>query len=126
MKLKLDLVTIFTEDVENMRKFYTNIMKLEEANKLENYVEYKFDTIRFAVCNISEMKNFSDEYLSFKKGNNFELAFQCETRGELDKALDKIITNGGRLVSKPRIMAWGHYTALFTDPDGNIHELFVS
>lgn len=126
MKLKLDLITIFTEDVKQMRYFYTNTMNLEEANKLDNYVEYKFDSIRFAICNINEMKKLSEEYLQFRQGNNFELAFECKTKQELDSSLEIIATNGGRLISKPQVMPWGHYTALFADPDGNIHELFVS
>lgn len=122
----LDLITIFTENFEQMRNFYSNIIDLVEVNGLDDYVEYKSGGTRFAICTIETMVQFTDEYKQYRKGNNFELAFKCESRDSLDRDLKFILDNGGELITMPQVMPWGHYTALFSDPDGNIHELFTS
>ncbi|MDA3812094.1 MAG: hypothetical protein PF518_17380 [Spirochaetaceae bacterium] len=37
----------------------------------------------------------------------------------------KIVSKGAKAVHSPADMPWNKRTALFADPDGNIHELFA-
>lgn len=126
MKVELDLITIFTDEIEAMRNFYKQVIGLEIKNELDGYVEFEMEQVRFAICTRTTMEQFSSEYSKMRKGNNFELAFKCDTKGELDKLYEYIISNGGTAIYPPETMPWAHYTGLFTDPDGNIHELFVA
>ncbi|WP_298743861.1 hypothetical protein [uncultured Microbacterium sp.] len=44
---------------------------------------------------------------------------------EIDVHLAKITAHGGALVAASVLTDWGHYTAFFADPEGNIHSLFA-
>ena len=48
-----------------------------------------------------------------------------EDLDDVDRSYQYIISNGGNAVQEPRNMPWDQRTALFSDPDGNIHEIFV-
>lgn len=125
MKVELDLISIFTDDVNVMRNFYNDIIGLEIKNELDGYVEFEMASVRFSICSRETMEQLSSEYTKIRKGNNFELAFKCDTKAELDKLYEYVTSNGGTAIYPPETMPWGHYTGLFADPDGNIHELFV-
>lgn len=58
-------------------------------------------------------------------GQAFELAFPCENPNDVDESFEKLISMGAREVHKPEDMPWNQRTALFADPDGNIHEIFA-
>ena len=59
-------------------------------------------------------------------GQASELAFPCATPDQVDKAYQTLTKNGALPVAAPEDMPWGQRTALFADPDGNIHEVFAS
>jgi uncharacterized glyoxalase superfamily protein PhnB len=70
------------------------------------------------------MYSYSDEYRKKVVGQAFELAFPCENPDEVDEAFEKLVTMGATPVHQPQDMPWNQRTALFADPDGNIHEIF--
>lgn len=125
MKVELDLITIFTDDIDSMKAFYSDVLGLSSTNELDDYIEYGLEKIRFAICSRATMTQFSSAYSTMRRGNNFELAFKCASKEELIELHKRIINSAGSEIMAPTTMPWGHYTSLFADPDGNIHELFV-
>jgi catechol 2,3-dioxygenase-like lactoylglutathione lyase family enzyme len=125
MKAKIDLITIWTDDIEAMKKFYTEVLGFSIINDLGSYLEFKNDGVRFALCKRSVMLEFSPEYAGKSSGQGFELAFPCDTAEEVDSSYTRLITAGASPVHPPKDMPWGMRTALFADPDGNIHEIFT-
>lgn len=126
MESQIALVTIWTDAIESMKDFYSRVLGFEIINDLGDYVEFKNDGVRFAICLRKVMYDFSDQFKVTSEGQRFELAFPCETIEELDTSYTKIISNGATPIHSPEDMPWGQRTALFADPDGNIHELFVN
>ncbi|WGS64899.1 VOC family protein [Marinitoga aeolica] len=121
---KINLITIWTDNIESMKDFYSKTMKFEIKLDLGNYVEFNNDGVRFALCSREVMHEFSDEYLIKPKGQQFELAFECDNLDDLNKEFSRIISMGGKSIRPPEKMPWNQITAFFADPDGNIHELF--
>lgn len=124
MQSKISLVTIWTDNMEPMKKFYNDVMGFDIINDMENYVEFKNEGVRFALCERKVMAGFSDEYNDKVNGQRFELAFPCESIGDVDKSYAILLDKGAIGVKSPQNMPWNQRTALFKDPDGNIHELF--
>lgn len=54
-----------------------------------------------------------------------ELAFLCENSSDVDKPFKKLISMGATSIQEPQDMSCNQRTALFTDTDGNIHEIFA-
>jgi lactoylglutathione lyase len=127
MKGRLDLITILTNDVPKMVAFYRDVLGFQPKDDLGDYVEFKNDNIRFAICAYSEMYKITQHvtYTQPRSGQALELALLLDTPQEVDRAYAEIVARGATPVTPPANMPWGHRAAFFADPDGNIHELFA-
>ncbi len=125
MEARIDLITIWTDDMEPMKEFYNRVLGFKLENDLGRYVEFKNEGTRFAICTREVMYEYSNEYKKQSTAQSFELAFRCQDVNDLNSSYEHIISNGGNPVQKPTDMPWNQRTALFSDPDGNIHEIFT-
>jgi uncharacterized glyoxalase superfamily protein PhnB len=123
---RIALITVWTDAVEPMKSFYRDVLGFPVKNDLGDYVELESPGVRFAICRRAIMVEHSEEYSRPSSGQAFELAFPCETPVQVDEAYETITGNGATPVAAPSDMPWGQRTALFADPDGNIHEVFAS
>ena len=124
MKAEINLITIWTNDIEKMRNFYNKVLGFNIKNDLGNYVEFENNGVRFAICTREVMHGYSNEYEKQAFGQSFELAFPCEDPRDVDKSFIQLIEMGATSIKAPQNMPWNQRTALFADPDGNIHEIF--
>ena len=125
MKAEINLITIWTNDIDRMKEFYNKVLGFKIINDLGNYVEFENSGVRFAICRREVMYNYSKEYEKKALGQAFELAFPCESTSDVDKSFKDLIERGATSIKEPQDMPWNQRTALFADPDGNIHEIFV-
>lgn len=88
-------------------------------------MEFESDGVRFSICQREVMHEFSSEYQKEGAGQVFELAFPCESPDDVDETYDQLIAMGATPIHPPENMPWNQRTALFEDPDGNIHEIFA-
>ena len=126
MKPRIDLITIWADDVLPVVAFYRDVMGFKVQLDLEKYVEFESQGVRFAICARSVMVATTDHpsYKEAAKGQAFELAFPLDSLEEVDRVYADIMAKGATPIQSPAKMAWGQYTAFFADPEGNIHELF--
>lgn len=125
MRTEISLLTIWTDNIESMKTFYNEILGFKIKNDLGEYVEFQNAGVRLAICNRSVMYNYSNLFKEKHSGQGFELAFPCDSVEELDSTYKKLLRNGVKGIHKPKDMPWNQRTALFSDPDGNIHEIFT-
>lgn len=125
MKPVINLITIWTDDISKMKTFYNEVLGFKIKNDLGNYVEFENNGVKFAICLRNVMYDYSSEYTKKTVGQGFELAFPCESPDDVDKTFNRLIDMGATPIHKPQNMPWDQRTALFADPDGNIHEIFA-
>lgn len=125
MKSKISLITIWTNEIAPMKEFYKEVLGFEVELDLGEYVEFQSEGVRFALCLREVMAGFSEEYDKEAAGQQFELAFPCDSPQELDESFEILIAKGAKPIHGPQNMPWNQRTALFADPDGNIHEIFA-
>lgn len=125
MKAQINLITIWTDNIDKMKNFYNQVLGFRIENDLGNYVEFENGGVRFAICMRDVMYVYSSEYRKEPLGQGFELAFPCENPNDVDESFKKLISKGAISVHGPKDMPWNQRTALFADPDGNIHEIFA-
>ncbi|AJD30757.1 MULTISPECIES: VOC family protein [Clostridium] len=124
MKPEINLITIWTDEIDRMRNFYNQVLGFRMKNDLGNYVEFENNGVRFAICLRNVMQGYSNEYSKKSVGQSFELAFPCQNPNDVDKSFKQLISMGAIPIHEPQDMPWNQRTALFADPDGNIHEIF--
>ena len=122
---EINLITIWTDKIEAMKVFYNEILGFKVKNDLGEYVEFQNKGVRFAICKRSVMHDYSDIFKEKNAGQGFELAFPCDSVKELDKTYETLLSKGVKGIHEPKNMPWNQRTALFSDPDGNIHEIFT-
>lgn len=126
MKPMISLITIWTNNIEEMKAFYSTILGFEVINDLGNYVAFKNEGVRFAICMREVMYDYSDAFKVPCRGQNFELAFPCDSPEDVDTSYQALLNKGVKGIKAPHDMPWQQRTALFSDPDGNIHEIFAN
>jgi lactoylglutathione lyase len=126
MKPQIALITILTDDVPRLKTFYQTVLGFTIQQDLDQYVEFESPGVRFAICARSVLYAVSKHpsYQQAHSGQAFELAFPLETTEAVDETYKEIVLRGATPVQTPADMPWGQHTAMFADPDGNIHELF--
>ena len=124
---QIALVTILTDDVPRLSAFYRDVLGFALKQDSGGYVEFHNDGVRFAICARSILHQASGHasYTEAHRGQCFELAFPCREAAEVDRMYAEIVAQGAMPVHAPVDMPWGQRTAMFADPDGNIHELFA-
>ncbi|MGL6105230.1 VOC family protein [Romboutsia sp.] len=126
MKAQINLITIWTDNIDRMKEFYNEVLGFKIINDLGNYVEFENVGVRFAICMRDVMYAYTKEYKQKTLGQAFEMAFPCESIEDVDTTYENLIKKGALPIYGPKNMPWNQRTALFADPDGNIHEIFVS
>lgn len=127
MKPQIRLISIMTDDIKGMLRFYTEVMGFTCDEENNEYIELNHDGVRFALCS-KELAYRLSKNESFKEkssGQSFELAFWLSTKAEVDSTYNEIVAKGATPIMEPHDMPWGQRTAMFSDPDGNIHEIYA-
>jgi uncharacterized glyoxalase superfamily protein PhnB len=83
--------------------------------------------VRFSICDRSVMVETvgAAAFAEKASGQVVELAFPVGSPEEVDTAYDALVAAGAEPVHPPQDMPWHQRTALFADPDGNVHEIFA-
>jgi cytidylate kinase len=123
---EIALITILTDHLPEMKRFYQELLGFQVKNDAGSYVEFEHAGVRFALCTRQTMYTATHHpsFLQPHIGQAFELAFPCPTPADVDRAYQAMLANGAAPVAHPADMPWKQRTAFFADPDGNIHELF--
>ncbi len=125
MKVQISLITIWTNDIGPMKKFYNEVLGFKIIEDLGGYIEFANEGVRFAICLRSVMYTYTNKYQEKVSGQSFELAFPCESIEDLEKTYVSLLEKGAVGICEPKDMPWNQRMALFADPDGNIHEIFT-
>lgn len=127
MKLTIDMIGLHTKQLDRMRDFYVGILGTQIVFATDAYVEFAHDGVRFSISSVDVMHEHTgvDAYLEKKSGHAFELAFRVDTASDVDRVHDELSDQGVTIVQTPADMPWGQRTCFFSDPDGNIHEIFA-
>ena len=125
MLAEIKLVTIWTDNIAEMKTFYSDILGFKIINNLGDYIEFQNEGVRFAVCSRKVMYSYSEAFKEKAAGQSFELAFPCSSVEDLNDTYSELLNKGVQGIHEPENMPWNQRTALFADPDGNIHEIFT-
>ena len=119
------MITIHTDSFEEMRDFYSNKLELDIINQDGEFIEFRSEGIRLSLTSRKSLNDFipSKSLQNKRQGSSLGIGFKYKTNKEVDAAYNKLKSKGVEFVASPKLQSWGEYTAFFSDPDGNIHEL---
>ena len=125
---RLEGITVLADDVHALADFFDGVLGFAATVREEAYVELQSTGVRFAIFSRPLMGGNTHDHPSFaerRRGQAFELNFECARVEDVPPVLDELVARGAVLIAEPVETAWGHFTAFFADPEGNIHSLFA-
>ena len=126
MKMKIDMIGLFVEDLKTMVEFYRDAVGLEIDWDGEGpYAEFSHEGVRFAMYEREKLPELLGQPPSYPSGLNgtFELAFNIGKKENVDAFFMKITAAGAREVYPPRDEPWKMRSAMVADPEGNLIEI---
>ena len=124
--MRLDGFGLFVENMENMIKFYRDVLGFEIKEELDTSNVYlKKDGTLFLLYGRKDFEKMTNREYEYVKGLNghFELALYVDTFDEVDETYNRIIKQGANPILEPTTEPWGQRTCYIADPEGNLIEI---
>ena len=119
---QLDYTVIFARDMAAMRHFYQRIMQFPIQRTLgEQWIEFRVGSNTLALTQKGVI--FKDEPTP-QGALSLQLAFRVPP-AMVDRCIEHLQTQGVKIELPPTDQSWGHRTAFFRDPDGNVLEIYA-
>ncbi len=109
-------IIIGTSNIQKAKKFYIAVFGITIEKEDANYVSAKgVDGTHIELEEDSENRfpKWAERNIGTYKNSEFQVS-------DINSFLQKVVENGGAIVSKPVLRPWGNMVAEFSDPDGNI------
>ncbi|MBP5444625.1 MAG: VOC family protein [Acholeplasmatales bacterium] len=124
--MRLDGFGLFVENMENMIKFYRDVLGFEIKEDLDTSNVYlKKDGTLFLLYGRKDFEKMTNRKYEYVKGLNghFELALYVDSFDEVDDTYNRIIKQGAKPILEPTTEPWGQRTCYIADPEGNLIEI---
>ncbi|MBR3739806.1 MAG: VOC family protein [Clostridia bacterium] len=105
--MKIGEVCLLTNDVRRLAGFYKKLLETENGSDDEAHQFILTEETALTVYNDGTLKN----------NQNICLAFTVE---DMEKACEKVLALGARIIESPTKRPWGAMNMSFYDPDNNV------
>jgi predicted enzyme related to lactoylglutathione lyase len=121
----LNWVNVFTENLEDLPRFYAELFSLVEVEEMRNDVFRGFATgasgLGFLAPDVYGLLKL--DALAETLGAKFMLNFEAGSRAEVHALIEQATAVGATLVKPPYETAYGWYQTVLTDPEGNVFRI---
>ena len=107
-------VTIWTGDLERLRRFYRDTMRLPLHSDHGDFVAFRWGDMRFNLGSHDDVQGQSREpYRVMINLGVDDIKDECR----------RLAAEGVEFIRTPEQESWGGWVATFKDPDGNVLQL---
>ena len=122
---RVSLITLGVNDLARARRFYESGLGWKVSGASNDDVVFiqlagGVGLGLFSRKSLAEDAHLSDAGTGF---SGITLAQNLDSKEAVDRAMDRAIAAGGKLLKKPQDVFWGGYSGYFADPEGHIWEL---
>jgi catechol 2,3-dioxygenase-like lactoylglutathione lyase family enzyme len=121
---KINDFCLFVENFELCVDFYMNTLGFDLKRQQEGYVEFEFHGTSITLWDINGVYTaIPREHLN--NGHRFMVAILVPELSDVDDLYHELTARGVNFISLPVTYPWEARAAYFTDPEGNIWEIFA-
>ena len=107
--MKIDDVSLLTNDVRRLAAFYKQLLETENGSDDEIH--------QFILTEETALTIYNDGTVKNNQNQNICLAFTVD---DIEKEYRKVLALGARIIEAPAKRPWGTVNMNFYDPDNNI------
>jgi uncharacterized glyoxalase superfamily protein PhnB len=115
--MKLALVTIVTVNLDQMRTFYQQVLRIEPQIYRGNYVEFTLEAGILALWRQSECEAFGITPVRGAANDSVLIEFEVE---DIEREYARLKGLPMQWVQELTTQPWGHRAFYVRDPDGNV------
>ncbi len=121
---RLTLLTICVSDLARSTAFYEALGFRRRASKADGVAFFDAGGVVLSLWSAAEMAKDAGIAVEPKKGfRDVSLAWNVASKEEVDRAAQRVVSAGARILRQPETVFWGGYTFYFADPDDHIWEV---
>lgn len=125
MRIRIDAVGLFVNNMETMVSFYRDVMGMETEWNGEPNAEFFTEGTRLIMYGKEDFEKMTSQKYNYPQGFNgtMELAFDYPQFEDVDKEFERLVNAGAKPVLNPTDEPWGQRTCYVADPEGNLIEI---
>ena len=122
---KLTDVGLFVSDLERAIAFYGETLGFELKRRDIGFAEFRTEGVGLALWEVSDVTAALELAKTPRQGLSAMVAVRVETAEAVDALHDTLAATGVSIVQAPTTHSWNARTTYFSDPDGNLWEIYA-
>ena len=122
---KLTDIGLFVSDMERAVAFYGETLGFALKRRDIGFAEFRTEGVGLALWEVSDVTAALALAEAPRQGITAMVAVRVETADAVDTLHDELAAKGVTIVQAPTTHAWNARTAYFSDPDGNLWEIYA-
>jgi len=118
---KLSSVCLITENVRNLRDFYSQILEITPEDD-DDFVAFSVPGINFSIFSVTSLDKMVPGLMNNYGAGNCFLEFEVE---DVDQEFECLKELKVEVIKPPTTQPWGLRSVWFRDPDGNKINFFA-
>ena len=118
---QLSHVIVLCEDIDRMKSFYRNLFTFPVISESSSGLSFRIGPI---ILGLRKRTRHYDGRGTGPESPGVQIAFLV-SREEVDQCHTELIDKGVTILDPPNNQDWGHRTVYFSDPEGNLLEIYA-
>ena len=118
-------IGLFVSDLERAIAFYGETLGFALKRRDIGFAEFHTNGVGLALWEVSDVTQALELEKTPRQGLSVMLAVRVETADAVDALHDELAAKGVTIVQAPTTHAWNARTTYFSDPDGNLWEIYA-
>lgn len=121
---KISATVLIVQKYEACRTFYEDVLGLEILFQDDDSVGYKMADHDFLLLKINAAAQMVGDDVLSSENDAVHRVLLCVGVDDVDATYNTYTAKGVTFIKPPKSQDWGRRTAYFTDPDGNLWEIW--
>ena len=118
-------IGLFVSDLERAIAFYGETLGFELKRRDIGFAEFRTEGVGLALWEVSDVTQALALAETPRQGLSAMVAVRVETADAVDALHEALVSKGVHIVQPPTTHAWNARTTYFSDPDGNLWEIYA-
>lgn len=118
-------IALFVANLERAIDFYGETLGFELERRDIGFAEFQTSGVGLALWEVSDVTTALELPETPRQGLSAMVAIRVETAESVDALHDELAARGVTIVQAPTTHAWNARTTYFSDPDGNLWEIYA-
>ena len=118
---QLSYVIVLCDDLDRMKAFYRDLFGFPVNSESQTGMSFRAGSV---ILGVRKRTRSYDGHGGGPDSPGVQIAFRVEP-DEVDRCHERLVQEGVKILDPPANQPWGHRTVYFSDPEGNVLEVYA-